>query len=69
MSLLTIYTPLGSEYLDNVINAVVGVLNTETFGSAVSIVSVFAVLVTAYQYILGKKFEYRCFEQHLHLLD
>lgn len=57
MSLLTIYTPLGSEYLDNVINAVVGVLNTETFGSAVSIVSVFAVLVTAYQYILGKKFE------------
>ncbi len=57
MSILTIYTPLNSEFFKEALDAVVGILNEGTFGSAVSIVSTFAVLVTAYQYIVGKKFE------------
>ena len=57
MSILTIYTPVESELFKQGLDAVVSILNEGTFHSAISIVSTFAVLLTAYQYIVGKKFE------------
>ena len=57
MSILTIYTPVEGELFKQGLDAVVSILNEGTFHSAISIVSTFAVLLTAYQYIVGKKFE------------
>ena len=55
MSLLLIYTPQNGEYLKEVLDAMVALLNTETFKAAIEIIIPIAVCMVGYQYVMGKK--------------
>lgn len=57
MSALFIYTPQNGEYLKTVLDAVVTLLGTSTFRSALDIVTILAVSMVGYQYVCGKKLE------------
>ena len=57
MKLLLIYTPQNGEYLKTVLDAMVALLNTETFKAAMEIVIPLAICMVGYQYIMGKKLE------------
>ena len=57
MSLLLIYTPQNGEYLKEVLDAMVALLNTETFKAATEIIIPIAVCMVGYQYVMGKKLE------------
>lgn len=57
MSPLLIYTPQNGEYLKTVLDAMVTLLNTETFKSAMNIMLILAVSMVGYQYVCGKKLQ------------
>ncbi len=57
MSLLNIYTPQNGEYLKTVLDAMVTLLNTETYGTAQDIITVLAVGLAGFQYVSGKKIQ------------
>ncbi|RUQ96661.1 conjugal transfer protein TraG N-terminal domain-containing protein [Legionella septentrionalis] len=57
MSILLIYTPQNGEYLKTVLDAMVTLVGTATFKSAMDIMMILAVSMVSYQYICGKKLE------------
>ena len=57
MKLLLIYTPQNGEYLKTVLDAMVALLNTETFKTAMEIIIPLAVCMVAYQYLMQRKLE------------
>lgn len=57
MSMLYIYTPQNGEYLKTVLDAMVTLMGTSTFSSALDIVTILAVSMVGYQYVCGKKLE------------
>ena len=57
MKLLLIYTPQNGEYLKEVLDAMVALLNTTTFKSAMEIIIPLAVCMVAYQYLMQRKLE------------
>lgn len=57
MNALLIYTPQNGEYLKTVLDAMVALLDTTTFKSAMDIMVILAVCMVGYQYVMGKKLE------------
>lgn len=57
MSILTIYIPQNGEYLKTVLDAMVTLLNSETYHSALEIMTTIAVGIVSIQYIRGKKIQ------------
>ena len=57
MNALLIYTPQNGEYLKTVLDAMVALLDTATFKSALDIMVILAVCMVGYQYMMGKKLE------------
>lgn len=57
MKLLLIYTPQNGEYLKTMLDAMVALLDTATFKSAMEIIIPLAVCMVAYQYIMQRKLE------------
>jgi len=55
MKMLLIYTPQNAEYLKTILDAVVTLLNSSTFKSALDIMVPLAVTMVGYQYVMGKK--------------
>ncbi|HHF7349647.1 TPA: conjugal transfer protein TraG N-terminal domain-containing protein [Legionella feeleii] len=57
MTLLTLYTPQNGDFFKEALDAMVTLLGTATFQSAIDIVLILAVCMTSYQYIQGKKLQ------------
>lgn len=55
MNLLQIYTPQNGEYFKTVLDAMVTLLSTKTFASAIDIMLILSVSMMGYQYISGDK--------------
>lgn len=55
MSQLIIYTPQNGELLKTVLDAVAALLQTDSFKDAIDIMMIFAVCMSGYQFVQGKK--------------
>ncbi|HAU0311420.1 TPA: conjugal transfer protein TraG [Legionella pneumophila] len=57
MSILSIYTPQNGEYLKTVLDAMVALLGSLTYRSAMDIIGILAVGFVGFQYVSGKKIQ------------